>query len=218
MTTTPHSNAIEPTVFVIDDDDSVLESIAETVRTMDLRAECYSSAAAFLSAFANTRRGCVITDVTMPGMTGLQLQQELKARGATIPLIVITGHGDVPMAVAALRNGAMNFLEKPYAPHELRESIREAIRIDTQGSQASTRRLHIFGQLEQLTDEERKVVEGIASGKTAKVIAQELELSLRTIQFRRASAMRKLNVGRAELVELLLEARQAAAESSIRWK
>lgn len=198
-----------PTVFVIDDDHSVLESIFESLRTTGLDIECFTSVQDFLVAFDDSRSGCVVTDVKMPGMSGLQLQQALIERNARIPVIVISGQGDIQMVLAAMRKGAMDFLEKPYVPKELRTIILRAIEKDAGQRRTLTRQTQLCDLLDQLTPDERQVVEGITAGKTAKVIAQDLNCSLRTIQFRRASAMRKLHVDRAGLIELVLAARKA---------
>ncbi len=151
--------------------------------------------------------GCVITDVKMPQMSGLQLQQELLERGQPIPVIVISGRGDVATVRTAMKQGALDFLEKPYEPDQLRALVLEAIEKDAlrRGNQAQEKQ--VSDLLGQLTAEERQVIEGIAAGKTAKVISQELHLSLRTIQFRRSSAMNKLDATRAELVEIVLRNR-----------
>lgn len=210
MNTEPKATTSEATVFVVDDDPSVLDSISASLQSLGLKIECFSTAIQFLRVYDASRPGCVITDVRMPGMSGLQLQQSLSDQDARIPMIVISGHGDVPMVLTAMRHGAMDFLEKPYVPQQLRELVRRAVEKDAAEKRKSAQNNRVSGLLDKLTAEERQVVEGIASGKTAKVIAQELGVSLRTIQFRRASAMKTLNVNRAELVELVLEARKAA--------
>ena len=212
--------SIVPTVFVIDDDLFVLNSILETLRMTKFKIECFSSALAFLEVVdrialtGEVLAGCVITDVKMPELSGLQLQQELQQRGLRIPVIVISGQGDIPMVRAAMKLGAADFLEKPYAPQQLRELVLEAVENDLVRLQCHAQQQQISNLLSQLTTEERQVVDGIVAGKTAKVISSELGLSLRTIQFRRSSAMKKLNTTRAQLVELVLQEREAAARAT----
>jgi FixJ family two-component response regulator len=203
------------TVFVVDDDHYVLKSIFEALRVTGLKIECFSSAPEFLAvvdAIASEGRqieGCVVTDVKMPTMSGLQLQQELQSRGIRIPVIVISGQGDVPMVRTAMKLGALDFLEKPYAPRQLRELVLQAIECNAAQLRDQAQQKQVRDLLAQLTVEERQVVDGIVAGKTAKAISQDLGLSLRTIQFRRSSAMQKLNTTRSGLVEIVLRNRDA---------
>jgi len=190
-----------PTVFVVDDDVIVRDSLAAMVCTMDLLCECYDSADAFLLGYDPAKPGCLLLDLRMPGTSGIELQEKLIQRKTTIPIIIITGHGDVPMSVQSIKRGAVDFLEKPYRPQRLQESIQQAIEIDSKQRTEASLRDEIECQLEELTPNEQGVMQRIVTGLTNKQIAGELDVSLRTIQFRRASLMKKLRVdSRAMLV------------------
>lgn len=195
----------ERTVFIVDDDPGLLDSLAEMVMAMGLQPACYADASEFLTTFDPSRPGCLVLDVRLPGMCGLELQEELAARGSRLPVIMITGHGDVATGVRAMKQGAYDFLEKPYSPQQLRDTIRHAVDLDAQRRDGQAREAVIQAKLARLTSEESKVASMTALGYTNKEISSELALSLRTIQFRRASVMEKLEVkSRTQLVELLL--------------
>lgn len=199
------ARTISATVFIIDDDEHVRFSLQANISAAGFSSDTYSSAEEFLLNFDPTTSGCIVADVRMSGMTGIEMLEELRARKATIPVIIISGHADIQMGLSAMKLGAVDFLEKPFVPGELREAIGRAIEADHQQRQSSAARADAKQALAKLTDEERQVSAAIAVGKTNKVIANELSLSLRTIQFRRASAMKKLGVeNRAELVRLFL--------------
>lgn len=190
------------TVFVVDDDAAVRDSIAELVESVGLRAEGYPSALAFLEAYRPERRGCLVLDVRMAEMSGLALQQKLNALGAGIPVIVLTGHGDVPMAVQALKAGAVDFLQKPYRDQALLDSINAALSID-----AATRRSRAnadgFAQcLATLTIREKEVLDHMLAGRTSKEIARALAISPRTAEAHRRNLLRKFGASSAK--ELLL--------------
>jgi FixJ family two-component response regulator len=195
-----HSDA---TVFVVDDDPAILRLISELVASFGLKIQSWTSAEQFLAECRPNGPGCLILDVTMPGMSGLKLQQSLPAAGITLPVVMITAHGDVRMAVDAMRAGACQFLEKPLRMHELWESIQEAIARDQK--KWLQRRQHEMNtqKLACLTPAERQVLDGIVTGKTNKMIAEEHGLSVRTIEERRGKLTKKLGVEtRAELMEL----------------
>ena len=194
-----HSDA---TVFVVDDDPAILRLISELVTSFGLKIQSWTSAEQFLSEYRPTRPGCLILDVSMPGMSGLQLQSMLPAAGISLPVIMVTGYGDVRMAVDAIRAGACHFLEKPLRMHELWESIQEAIRrdekkwLERQKHEANSQRLA------SLTPAERQVFDRLLTGKTNKMIAKELGLSVRTVEERRGKLIKKLGIQtRAALVE-----------------
>ena len=169
--------------------------------TLDVSCECYDSAAAFLLGFDPAKRCCLLLDLRMPGISGVELQEILIQNNTPIPIIIITGHGDVPMSVRSMKRGAVDFLEKPYRPQQLQESIQQAIEIDSKQRAEAARRKEIERQLEDLTSDEQGVMQRIVDGLTNKQIAGELDVSLRTVQFRRASLMKKLRVdSRAKLV------------------
>ena len=195
----------EPTVFIVDDDEAVRESLYATIHAMSLHTKCFESAEAFLEACDPAQPGCLLLDVRMPGMTGLELQEQLAATNVGLPVIIITGHADVPMAVQSMQRGAVDFLEKPYRSSQLRESVLEALRVDAQRRQEREEQKGVETRLARLTESENDVVERIVSGRTNKQIASELDISLRTVQFRRSSIMKKLDVdSRAALIELVL--------------
>jgi len=193
----------KPTVFVVDDDPAIVEAVMELVKLIDLDAKSYYSASDFLEAYEPTGPACVVLDIRMPGMSGLELQRELAATGNTLPVIMITGHGDIPMAVEAMKAGALEFLEKPFRMQELCDAVQKAIRLETEKWRRREQRQDADRRLEDLTPAERQVMDLVVAGKTNKMIAEELGLSVRAIEDRRARMMRKLGVkNRAELTEL----------------
>jgi len=168
-----------------------------------LNVESYTSANDFLAAFQRTGPACLVLDIRMPGMSGLELQRELLRSGNELPTIMITGHGDIRMAVEAMKAGAVEFLEKPFRMQELCDSIQRAARLDEERWQRRKEREKVDHRLDDLTSAERNVMGLVVLGKTNKAIAEELGLSVRAIEDRRARMMRKLGVKtRAELLEL----------------
>jgi FixJ family two-component response regulator len=193
----------KPTVFIVDDDPAINQTIKELVELIGLNASTYTSAHAFLQDFERSGPGCLVLDVRMPGMSGIELQRQLIASETTLPVIVITGHGDVPMAVDAMKLGARDFLEKPFRTQELCESIQKAIHADVEHWRQREHQAQAERKLQCLTVAEREVMEKVAAGKTNKVIAQELGLSIRAVEDRRARMMKKLAVkSRAALLQL----------------
>ena len=183
------------TVFVVDDDAAVRDSIAELVESIGLRAEGYASAPAFLEAFQPERPGCLVLDVRMAEMSGLALQQRLNALGARIPVIVLTGHGDVPMAVEAMKAGAVDFLQKPYREQSLLDSINAALAIE-EAARHSRATADKFDQcFATLTYREREVLKLLLAGKTSKEIASALAISPRTAEAHRHNLLRKFGAG-----------------------
>jgi RNA polymerase sigma factor (sigma-70 family) len=193
----------EPTVFIVDDDPSIIKVIAQLVQLVGLNVRCCTSAKEFLDVFEPTGPGCLVLDVRMPGMSGLELQRELAASGRTLPVIVITGHADVRMAVEAMKLGAVEFLEKPFRAQELCDSIQTAVRLDEDNWRRREQRVEAERQIEGLTPAERRVLELVVAGKTNKMIAEELDLSVRAVEDRRARMMKKLGArSRAELADM----------------
>jgi two-component system, LuxR family, response regulator FixJ len=190
-----------PTVWVVDDDEQVRESLAALIQSMDLDVECYASGREFLDHYLPTRPGCLVLDLRMPQISGLELFAMLSSRNIHLPVIMISGHGDIPAAVSAMKAGAIDFLEKPYRAAALMESVHRAIELDAHHRQAQAERDELVGRHQTLTTVETDVLQLTVAGKPDKAIAQRLDLSLRTIQLRRASVMRKLNANsRAELI------------------
>ncbi len=197
----------EATVFVVDDDPAVIRALAKLVELIGLRVESYLSADEFLEAYYQAGPGCLVLDVRMPGMSGLELQKKMAQTGINLPIIIITGHGDVRMAVQAMKAGAVEFLEKPFRAQELCESIQKAVRLDSENRQRRQRRKSAECRIAELTDAERTVMNMVVAGKTNKMIAEELGLSVRAIEDRRARMMKKLRVqSRAQLSELAMAA------------
>ena len=181
-----------PTVFIIDDDPGVRDSLSRLVRAAGLEVECFDGADAFLTAYREDRPGCLVTDVRMPGMSGLELQERMRAEGFSIPTIVLTGYGDVPGAVRALKGGALDFLQKPFEPDVLLVRIAEALERDARAREAKEQAAEVEARLSQLTPREREVMSLVIEGKANKVIAIDLDISERTVELHRGRVMRKL--------------------------
>jgi FixJ family two-component response regulator len=190
-----------PTVSVVDDDEQVRESLAALIQSMNVEVECYASGREFLDHFRPSRPGCVILDLRMPQLSGMEVIEELAARRIDVPVIMISGHGDIPAAVAAMKAGAVDFLEKPYRGAALLENVRRAIERDFAARERRADLAELNRRYEALTSDEKQVLELTVAGKPDKAIALKLDLSLRTIQLRRASVMRKMQTRtRAELI------------------
>ena len=195
------------TVFVVDDDAAVRGSMKLLLKTLDLPAQTFGSAQEFLAAFDAGRRGCLVLDIRMPGMSGLELQEELNARGAMLPIIFITGHGDVTMAVEAMQRGAMDFLQKPFRDQDLLDRITKALEKDRAGRDLLGNRERIGARIATLTPREREVMTLVTQGKANKVIAADLNLSQRTVEIHRAHVMEKMGANSlAHLVRMVIEA------------
>jgi FixJ family two-component response regulator len=192
----------EQTVFVVDDDAAVRDSIKELVESVNLQAEVHESALAFLDAFDPRRPGCLVLDVRMAEMGGLVLQDRLNMMKASIPVIVLTGHGDVPMAVQAMRNGAVDFIQKPYREQALLDSINAALTRDAAARRSTSAADDFEARLASLTEREREVLDHVLSGSTSKEIARELVVSPRTVEAHRKNLLRKLEIGTVK--ELML--------------
>ena len=208
-----------PTVAVVDDDEQVRESLAALVQSIDVEVACFATGREFLDKYVHERPGCVVLDLRMPELSGMDVLRELTARRSHAPVIIITGHGDIPAAVEAMKCGAVDFLEKPYRGAALLESVRRAIAMDEDRFEADVQRNELLSHYESLTNDERNVLWLTAEGKPDKAIALRLDLSLRTIQLRRASVMRKMGApSRAALIRLAqsLEQLPAAAGATRR--
>ncbi len=195
----------ESTVFVVDDDPAVLRSLSALVKVVFPQVKAYTSAAEFLDDYDPRQPGCLVLDVAMPGMSGLELQRKLIEEKTDLPVVFITGHANVQMAVGAMQAGAVNFLEKPFQEQELWDSIRKAQEQDHLNRRRKARRHRAEELMAQLTSAERKVLDSILEGKSNREIAQEIGRSVRTIEDRRARVMKKMEVSSvAELVQLAL--------------
>lgn len=196
----------EATVFLVDDDSAALRALTATVKVVFPNVEAFASAGEFLAAYsASQRHGCLVLDVAMPGMNGLELQRKLIHEKIALPVVFVTGHGNVSMAVEAMQMGAVNFLEKPVQEQELWDSIRKALELDLQNRRRHARRQRAEQRLRKLTPGEREVLDLILEGKLNKEIAAELGLSTRTIEDRRAKLMKKMGAkSLAELVQMAM--------------
>jgi two-component system, LuxR family, response regulator FixJ len=191
-------------VHVIDDDEAVRDSVAFLFDSVDLPARTYESATVFLEGVDEVRSGCVVTDVRMPEMSGLDLLRELKARGFAPPVIVITGHGDVPLALEAVRAGAFDYLEKPFDDELLLDSVRRAM-AQPVGEPDSDERARVRANLQRLSDDERQVLRGLVAGELNRAIADGLGVNTRTVDVYRAKLMAKMEaVAFADLVRMAL--------------
>jgi len=195
----------EPTIFLIDDDPAVLRSLTALVEVVFPKVKAYGSATEFLAAYQSPCPGCLVLDVAMPGLNGLELQRKLIQDKIDLPIVFITGHGNVQMAVNAMQAGAVNFLEKPFREQELWDSIRKALELDAQNRRRKARRQRVEERLALLSEGERAVLNLILEGKLNKEIAAELGLSNRTVEDRRARLMKKMGAQSvAELVQLAM--------------
>ncbi len=193
----------QQTVFVVDDDDAVREVLIWLMESVQLPTECYSTAKDFLDAVSPDRQGCALLDVRMPGMSGIELQREMKRIGVDMPVIIITGHGDVPMAVHAMKEGAFDFIEKPFNNQVLLDRVQAALAQGEEAIKAKAEKAVAEERMDQLTERERQVLSHVVAGDTNKAIARSLNISTKTVEAHRAKVMRKMGASSlAELVRL----------------
>ena len=181
-------------VHVVDDDSAIRDSIDFLVSSVGYQCRTYASAENFLETFKAGTPGCLVVDVRMSSMSGLELQRLLVERGATLGVVFVTGHGDVPMAVKAMRGGAVDFLEKPFNDQRLLDCINEALRYSTQATAGAVCRAAIDARLARLTTREREVLDLVVAGKPNKVIAATLDISIKTVEVHRSNVMEKMAV------------------------
>jgi two-component system, LuxR family, response regulator FixJ len=211
---TPSAGAVKatPVVYVVDDDDSVRKALSSLVRSVGLRVETFASTSEFVAAKRTGGPSCLILDVRLPGVSGLDFQTELAKADTLIPIIFITGHGDIPMAVEAMQHGAFDFLQKPFRDQDLIDRIQRALERDARNRAALAQHVRIRERLESLTPREREVLVLMTRGKPNKVMAAELGVSQRTVEIHRARVMEKSGANSlAHLVRMVmdLEAEQA---------
>jgi two-component system response regulator FixJ len=200
--------ATDTTICVIDDDGTVRDSLRELLESADYAVEDYDSAIRFLASDAVSRSQCLIVDVRMPEMDGLALQRELVKRGHRVPVIVVTGHGDVPLAVRAMKAGAADFLEKPFNDETLLASIRTALQSSAYPATENPAAPVVVARMKLLTDREREVLDLLVLGHANKVVAQRLSISFRTVEIHRARVLSKMEARSiAELVRMVLAVR-----------
>lgn len=197
-----------PTVFVVDDDEAVRRSLSLLLRSVGLHPECFASAVQFLDSYDAARRGCLLLDVRMPGMSGLELQEQLAERGSTLPIIFLTGHADVPLAVRAMQAGAFDFLEKPFHDQELLDRTHSALEHEAHNRREVGRRHLVVERLASLTPREEEVLRLVVDGLPNKIVADRLSISERTVEIHRARVMDKMQADSlAHLVRMWLLAR-----------
>jgi RNA polymerase sigma factor (sigma-70 family) len=193
-------------VFIVDDDDAVRASLGFLLKSVGIAATSLASAQAFLAAYDPLQPGCLLLDIRMPGMSGLELQQQLNLRGAINPVIFITGHGDVPMAVAAMKDGAFDFVQKPFRDQDLIDRVQRALARDQENRMALSQHSKIRTRLESLTPREREVLELMTRGKPNKVMAADLGISQRTVEIHRARVMEKMEArSLAQAVRMMMD-------------
>ncbi|MEW9897314.1 response regulator transcription factor [Chitinivorax sp. PXF-14] len=195
----------QATVFVVDDDEAMRDSLAWLLESRGLKIACYASGEAFLAAYNPATPGCLVVDVRMPGISGTELHEKLKALNYDIPVIFITGHGDVPMAVRAVKRGAVDFLEKPFNDRDLLNTIEQSLEQDRANRERKSLNAGAANRLASLTAREREVMELVVAGKLNKIIADELGISIKTVEAHRAKVMEKVGVHSvAELVQIVM--------------
>lgn len=205
-------------VHVVDDDEAARDSLAFLLQSVGFAVKAHASATAFLDELPASPAGCLITDLRMPGFDGLQLLRELNRRHVEMPVLIITGHGDIPLAVEAMRAGAVDFLEKPFDDQVLLASVRRAFASQQEQSRQTGEKSEIAARIEQLSARERQVLEGLIAGHPNKVIAYDLGISIRTIEIYRANVMTKMRAASlSDLIRMTMTVplpppRQAAAE------
>ena len=194
-------------VYVVDDDEGVRDGLSLLLATVGQSCELFESACDFLDAYDEEMSGCLVLDIRMPRMTGLDLQERLIAMNSRLPIVFITGHGDIPMAVEAMRRGAVDFIRKPFREHSLLDRINEALEIEDGKRRTQLDKQQVLDLLSSLSERELEVLELVAEGKMNKVVAQDLGISERTVEVHRSHIMHKLGVQTlAQLVRLKIEA------------
>lgn len=199
----------EPTVFIVEDDEAVRDSLRLMLESLGHKVASYGRADEFLESYDPELPGCLVLDIRMPGMNGMELQRKLNAMTSILPIIFVTGHGDVPMAVEAMQQGAVDFVQKPYREQELLDKIQKAVAEDAENRQELREVQTIQGRLEELTPREREVLAMMVEGKANKVIAIDLDISQRTVEIHRSRVMEKMHAkSLAQLVRMSMAVNQ----------
>ncbi|WP_339668611.1 response regulator [Dasania marina] len=194
-----------PCVHIIEDDDAVRDSLQMMLESIGQKTKAFANADSFLSIYNQEMAGCIVLDIRMPGMNGMELQRQLNELNSILPIIFVTGHGDVPMAVEAMQQGAIDFVQKPYREQELLDKIATAMALDEDNRASLQQRQLIMQRMNDLTPRERDVMQLMVEGKANKVIAIDLEISQRTVEIHRARVMEKLNANSlAHLVRMFM--------------
>lgn len=202
-------------VFIVEDDDAVRDSLQMMLESIGRKVAAFTSADQFLSTYSQDMAGCIVLDIRMPGMNGMELQRKLNELNSILPVIFVTGHGDVPMAVEAMQQGAVDFVQKPYREQELLDKINQAMSLDEENRASLQQRQLILQRMQELTPRERDVMQLMVEGKANKVIAIDLNISQRTVEIHRARVMEKLSANSlAHLVRMYLEVEQELPTSA----
>ncbi|MFZ0257965.1 MAG: response regulator transcription factor [Gammaproteobacteria bacterium] len=203
-----------PTVFVVDDDEDVRNALRWLIESVDLTVATYPSAEAFLAAYTPGQPGCLVLDVRMPGMGGLGLLEHMRIEGMELPTIILTGHADVPIAVRAMKSGAIDFIEKPFTDQDLLDQIQRALKEDAKQRSQQLKRAEVLSRVETLTPREREVLRRVVQGQANKVISAELGISERTVETHRKKIMDKMQAkSLAELIQMTLLSRMLKPSS-----
>ena len=194
-----------PTAYIVDDDESIRTLWRWLMESNGIAVKAFATAAEFIESYRKGSAGCLVLDLKLPGMSGLELQEYLNGRNIEIPIVFVTGHGDVPAAVSALKGGAVDFIQKPFSHREVISVIKKALQHDAEIRRTRVRRLEVSGRLAALTERERDVLRRVIEGKPNKIIAGELDISMKTVEFHRSKVMEKMGVDSvAALVQLTL--------------
>ena len=203
----PGDNDNSSSVYIVDDDQAIRHAMELLMRSVGLDYEIFHSGDNFLASYNSSCAGCLVLDIRMPGLGGLELQDKLLEMGSTLPIIFITGHGDVPMAVEAMQKGAVDFIQKPFRDQELLDRIGEALKTDRERRSEREKKAEVLERVGKLTNREREVLDLVVTGKPNKVIAYELGVSQRTVEIHRARVMEKMQArSLADLVKMHLAA------------
>jgi len=195
-----------PTAYVVDDDESIRTLWRWLMESNGIAVRTFATAEEFIESYRNGGAGCLVLDIKLPDMSGLELQEYLNGRDIEIPIVFVTGHGDVPAAVSALKGGAVDFIQKPFSHREVLAIIANAFQRDAELRVRRARQLRIAGRLATLTEREREVLQRVIEGKPNKIIASELDISVKTVEFHRAKVMEKTGVDSvAELVQIVMQ-------------
>ena len=199
----------QPVVFVVDDDESIRTLWRWLMESNGLAVQVFASASEFIEAYRDETPGCLVLDLRLPGMTGLELQEHLTQKGILIPIVFVSGHGDVTTAVSALKAGAMDFIQKPFSYRDVVSVVKKALEKDGDIRARRSLRTQVADRLALLTERERQVLRCVIDGKPNKIIAAELEISMKTVEFHRSKVMEKM--GAASVAELVYIAMQHSA-------
>ncbi|PHQ24264.1 DNA-binding response regulator [Marinobacter guineae] len=196
---------IQQTVYVVEDDEAVRDSLELLLKSDGKPVKPYESATAFLKDYSDKMAGCIVLDIRMPGMDGMELQKKLNEKHSILPIIFVTGHGDVPMAVDAMKEGAVDFIQKPYREEALLEKIEAALKQDLEQRKSLDEKQEIIRRIKSLTPREHEIMDRMIAGQANKVIAIELEISQRTVEIHRSRVMHKMGThSLAHLVRMVL--------------